>query len=288
LERGLDTVGPNGPELAVNGAAPPSVASVETGTSPAIEGSVTTPVAPTEFFKPSAPIPEPPPYAAFVGQVLGLALCLSILAFSAAYNVAHSFWRVSPVAVIAFVLAIILMVRLPGALRRIERPDNASDQKKLAWLSCVFVALFLVTATIVGMAIGTSGKETGQLLADSEARLRIAKTISEARDTAAQTIPAQIEMYKEIEPVVQVYGDVLRRMQVELPVYDEKFPTAHDKTLRSIRSVDLELKRADLLKQQIGVARDIELFDPAAQKSTWRERMQPLLDAETDLDSTRY
>lgn len=77
-------------------------------------------------------------------------------------------------------------------------------------------------------------------------------------------------------------------MQVELPVYDDKFPASHDETLKSIRSVDVELKRTDLLKQQIGVARDTELFDPVAQRRTWQERMQPLLDAESDLDATRY
>ena len=281
----MDTVAPND---AGNAETPASAdAAAESNTTPPIEASAAPIVAVTEI-QPSAPIPETPPYAAFVGQVLGLALCLSILAFSTAYNVAHGYWRVFPIAAIAFIAAIVLMARLPNALRRIERPDNAADQKRLICLSCIFVFLFIGTATIVGSAIGTSGKEAGRLLTDFETRARIAEMISQARDSAVLTIPAQIDMYKEIEPAVQIYGDVLRRMQVELPLYDRKFPNQHDSTLKSIRFVDHELKRTVLLKQQIGVARDVELFDPVAQKRAWLERMQPLLDAETDLDAKKY
>ena len=276
----METVGPNIPDVGSNSTTLASVdASVETGSNPSMEGSI----APAEFSQPSTPIAEPPPYAAFVGQVLGLAVCLSILAFSAAYNVAHGYWRVFLIAVIAFLAAIVFMIRLPGALRRIERPDNARDQKKLIWLSCLFVLLFIGTATVVGAAIGTSGKETAQLLADSDTRSRLAKTISQARDSAETSIPAQIAMYKDIEPAVHIYDELLRRMQVELPIYDEKFPNQHTKTERTVRSVEFDLKRTDLIKQEIGVARDIELFDPVTQKRSWQERMQPLLDAETDL-----
>jgi hypothetical protein len=226
-----------------------------------------------------------PPYANFVMQVLGLALCLSIVAFNAADNLAHGYWRVWIVAVGACIAAVALMLRLPSTWRRIEAGgDSDEHQKKLLRLSLIFVILFVATATIVGAAIGKSGRETGQLVADFKEMGELGSRISQARNAAESTVPANIEMYKDIEGDVQAFDAVLHRLHAELPVYDDKFPGEHDTTAKSMDSIEVGLKRASLLKQQIVVARDIEALSPDPRWQAWKDRMQPLLDAEAGLD----
>ncbi len=226
-----------------------------------------------------------PPYAIFVSQVLGLALCLSILAFNAADNLAHGYWRIRLVAVVSSIAAIVLMLRLPGTWHRIEAGgDSEEHPKKLLRRSLVFVLLFIAAAAIVGAAIGKSGRETGKLIADYKEMSRLGSRISQARNAAERNVPANIDMYKDIEGDVQAFDAVLHRLQAELPVYDDRFPDQHEVTSKSMESIEVGLKRASLLKRQIVVARDIEALDPDPRWQAWKDRMQPLLDAEAELD----
>jgi hypothetical protein len=94
-------------------------------------------------------------------------------------------------------------------------------------------------------------------------------------------------MYKSIETDVQKFDTTLRRLQTDLGVYDGKFPDQHDETVKSIHGIELGLKRASLLKQEIGVAKEIESLDSALQWSVWQNKMQPLLDAENALDNVK-
>jgi hypothetical protein len=227
----------------------------------------------------------PPPYAAFVSMALGLGLCLSVVTFNAAHNIGQASWRVSPISLIASVVAVVLMMGMPGMWRRTEsHPDEPGDHKKLLRRSAFFVLLFVATAAVVGAKVGKDGREAGQLIADFREMSRIGHRISSARNSVEPNVPAQIVMYKQIEPEVRDFDAVLKRIQAELPVYDEKFTDQHEQILKSIDSINLGLKRASLLQQQIAVARDIESLDPAPRIQAWKDRMQPLLDAETALD----
>jgi hypothetical protein len=232
------------------------------------------------------PSATPPPYALFVSQVLGLALSLSVAAFSAADNMAHGYWRFSPF-VISSVAAVAVMLRMPGTWRSVEAgtdADAVAHQRKLLRLSIIFIVLFIATAFIVGAAIGKNGKERAQLQNDFREMSSIGSRISRARNSVEHTVPAHVVMYKSIEDDVDSFDAIMRKIQAELAVYDEKFPGQHDQTARSIQSIGVGLKRASLLKQQIGVARDIESLDPAPRWRAWQDRMQPLLDAEDALD----
>jgi hypothetical protein len=214
-----------------------------------------------------------------------LGLCLSVVAFNAAHNLGQGYWRVSAIALMACVAAIVLMLWLPRVWRRIEaHPDELGHQKSLLRRTIFFVLVFMMTAAIVGLEIGKDGKATGQLVQDFHEMRIVGERISEARNSVEPSVPAHIVMYKAIEPDVRDLDAILRKIQAELPAYDDRFPDVHEQTLKSMASVNTGLKRASLLQEQIAVARDIESLDPAPRFQAWKQRMQPLLDAETALD----
>jgi len=249
--------------------------------------SVVPPVVSDTSLSVSAPPPHSafPPYARFVSMALAFGLCLSVVAFNAAHNLGQGYWRVSAIAVVAGIAAIVLMLWMPRVWQRIEtHPDELGHHKKLLWRSIFFVLLFMTTAIIVRLEIGKDGRATGQLEEDLQQMTFVGGRISEARSSVEPNVPSHIVMYKAIEPDVQEFDAILRKIQSELPAYDERFPDQHEQTLKSIDSVNTGLKRSSLLQQQIVVARDIESLDPAPRFQAWQERMQPLLDAETALD----
>jgi len=135
----------------------------------------------------------------------------------------------------------------------------------------------------VGFEIGKDGQSTGQLVEDLHAMKRVRDRISELRTSVEPNVPSHIVMYREIEADGQELDAILRKIQAELPEYDERFPDAHEQTLTSIASVDLGVKRVGLVQQQIAAARDIESLNPVALFQAWKQRMQPLLDAEIAL-----
>lgn len=234
----------------------------------------------------ASPAAPAPPYAVFVCQALGFALCLAAVIFNAADNIAHGHWRFSAVAAVSFIVAVVLLVRMPATWQRIEASgaDEFGLQGKLLKRSIFFVLVFAATGALIGFLVGQNGKETSQLEADFHEMSSIGDRISKARNTVERTVPAHIEMYKAIESDVDDFDAVLRRLQSELAVYDEKFPDQHEQTNKSVESVKVGIQRATLLKQQITVARDIEALRPDPQWQAWQDRMQPLLDAEHQLD----
>lgn len=230
-----------------------------------------------------------PPYSIFVSLSLGLFLCLSLLAFSAADDLAHGYLQISAVAITAAVLAIGFMVAMPFIWGRIENRDpNQPVQQKVLVLAIIFLLLSVGTSAMVGRAIGISGSETGQLLADSEERKMLGAAIARARSSTQSSVPSQIAMYKEIGPAVERFDVVLHRLEIELPIYDEKFPSQHYNTFATLRWVKTDLKRNEFLKQQIQVAANIEFADGATREKVWKEQMQPLLDDEAEYVPSKY
>jgi len=248
------------------------------------------PPEPLDYFKPVAPAPAAltnaaAPYAAFASLVLGFGLCLSVVMFNAAHSLAHGYWRVSPFSLLATGVAVVLMLLMPRTWRRIEAcPDEQGYHKKLLNRCAILVPLFMAIAATVGAAVGKSGSETADLLADLHEMTEVGNRITQARSHLEPTVPARIVMYKQIEPDVQLFAAVLLRLQAEYSTFDDKFPSQHARTLKGLDSINIGLKRAALLQQQIAVAREIETMDPAPRLQAWKERMQPLLDAEASLN----
>jgi hypothetical protein len=232
---------------------------------------------------------QTPPYAVFVSLVLGLCLCLAILAFHTADDVAHGYLHIFPVALFAAVLAAGFMIPMPSIWNKIEsRDQKASVQRRVLVLSIIFLLLFVGFSVVAGEAIGAMGKEIGQLLADSAERRRLGKGIAEVRGSMSGSIPSQIATYKEMGPAVERFDAVLRRLEIELPIYDKRFPAQHYTTLNTLSWVKTDIRRNDLLKQEIQVAADIEFAGAATQEQLWKQRMQPLRDAEEEYLPSKY
>lgn len=233
------------------------------------------------------PEQETPPYAIFAAQVLGSAVLGSIAVFNIAHDSARGQWHSTPSTVIATGLALVLLQRAPGGWNKIGELDQENGQvlrRNLLIRSIVFALLFLGAAAIVGFEIGKSGRESAQMTADFEKMSQVGRRISLARNGAAHTIPANIDMYRSIETDVQELDAILRRLRTELDVYDAKFPDQHEGTTKSMAAIELGIRRLALLKQQIAVAKEIDTIPPAAQWKDWQARMQPLLQEEGDLD----
>ena len=223
-------------------------------------------------------------------MALGLSLSLAVLAFKTADDVAHGYLHIFPVAVIAGVLAAGFLIPMPSTWNKIERldPDRSVVQQRVLVLSMLFLLLFVGISAVAGSAIGITGKETGQLLADSEERRILGKAITQVRGSMQGSIPSQIAMYKEIGPAVDRFDVILHRLEIELPAYDRRFPTLHLNTFTTLRWVETDLRRNDLLKHEVQVAADLELSDAATQEKLWKERMQPLRDAEEEYAPSKY
>jgi hypothetical protein len=140
----------------------------------------------------------------------------------------------------------------------------------------------------VGNGIGTSGAETNSLIADADQMSRLGERISNARNAAERTVPAQVEMYKSIEPDVEQLSSVLTKLQGEWAIYERKYPSQHETVAKTLRAIETGVKRMALLHQQIAAAKEIGNVDDADEQfRVWQTTMQPLLDRENELDSAR-
>lgn len=260
--------------------APSTAASPALGTAAAAQQLLDQPAIPA--------IASDPPYARFVLSSLVSAVMASVLAFNIADAAARGKWDSTVSTAIATVLCLLLVSYSVKIWSQIK-PGSGNEesgivQRKLRSRNVFFGILFIATGAVMGTLIGTSGAETNHLIEDSHKVREIGDRIAAARNSAARTVVGQVSMYKDIEPDVVTWDSFLRRMQKDLVVYDQKYPADHQNTAASIRSVEIGLKRADLLRRQIALAKEIETLRPEAQWDAWRTRMQPLLDDENALD----
>lgn len=234
-----------------------------------------------------------PPYATFVAIAIASALAASVIAFTLADGAARGQWTAAPVSVISTVLCLIFLsaaIRKAGNLRSMggAHPDALLRRRKLVRRSMFFAALFIGTAVLVGTQIGASGAETNNLISDIDQMSRLGDRISNARNAAERTVSAQVEMYKSIEPDVERLSLVLTRLREEYATYDSKYPSQHETVTTTMVGVEKGAKRMNLLRQQITIAKEIANVDDAdGQFRMWQTKMQPLLDRENELDSTK-
>jgi len=153
--------------------------------------------------------------------------------------------------------------------------------------SVVFALVFFAISAIVGVVIGRNGAEMTQLATDWNRMETLGRRISEARNAAKATVPSQIMMYEKIEHDVEEWESALGRLRGDFAIYDTKFPYQHQHTVKNIADLDVGLRRAALLKEQIAVGKAIKLLNVHQQWIAWQTRMQPLLDQENALDGTK-
>jgi hypothetical protein len=226
-------------------------------------------------------------YAAFASQILACSLACSVFAFELAIGAAPGVHKLTVLSVAA-VVAILLFgfsVRSWRGLKATDDASNVNYRRKLAYLGGIFAVLFLLAAALSGRAIGKSGSEAAQLASDFDTMSNLGDRISNARGAVDRTIESHLKMYKNIEGDVNDFDVVLHRLRMEMSVYDDKFPAHHATTMKSIHSIELGIKRADLLKKQIVVSSEIELLNPNIRWDAWQLQMQPLLDEENALDN---
>jgi hypothetical protein len=234
--------------------------------------------------------PFAPPYAQFAILALTSSIALSVIAFNIGDSLARKKWNSTPsTAVAALCAAALLALSLWtwGTLSSItigesERPSR----KKLLVRSTLFGVLFIVIALGLGAAIGTSGAETDRFIADIRQMSSIGTRIGNARNSAAGTVPAQIAMYKSVEADVIEWDSVLRKLRTDAEIYDQKYP-AQQEGAKILKSVDIGLKRAEFLRRQIALAKQIEALAPDAQWNAWQSQMQPIIDQENALDAVK-
>jgi hypothetical protein len=242
-------------------------------------------------------VPTPPsvsaPYAKVVSLLIGYALFVSLIVFNVAAAFTRNSWDSTISTSVATVAAVFLGLGAVRAWRQVVavEPDTGTAAKqqhrRILRNSAIIISLFFVSAGIVGNMIGQNRAEAAELNADLEKMSTIGGRISKARNAVESTIPSYVQMYRIIEPDVQELEPTFRRLKTELALYDGKFPAQHQTTSQTIANMDVGIRRMELLKQQIEVARQIEALESARQFAAWTTQMQPLLDSEDTLNKAK-
>jgi hypothetical protein len=151
------------------------------------------------------------------------------------------------------------------------------------------IALFFIVGLgggmILGARVGKSGMETESYVKDINQYVETGDRISQARNGARRTLEGQLAMYQQIEPDVIALKALVERLISENSEYAAKYPAARSTTAKSGANFENTSKRAELLLQQIAVAKEIRsLPDQDSQRALYREKMTPILEAEERLD----
>jgi hypothetical protein len=243
-----------------------------------------------------SPAPLPPdnaPYASFVSLLLGSAFLISVLVFNIANAIALNRFEAALSTVVATIGAALLAHGACRTWRRLVAVEPEADagqrlrHQRVLRSSAVIALLLWASAGIVGVAIGHSRAEAIQLAADLDEMANVGNRISKARNAVQATIASYVQMYRAIEPDVQELESTLRRLKTELGVYDGKVPTQHEQTTKSIANMEVGLRRAASLKQQIETAKQIDALDAGQQLAAWQTRMLPILASEEALGKVK-
>jgi hypothetical protein len=252
---------------------------------------------------PISPMPPPiqarttrAPYAAFTVWYLASVLSCSCAIFTIACGVGgKSIDDIATVVLIgSLVAACILVVAGGRTWHRIVAIEPANDvalkkrRRRVLVKAAVFAILFATISAGVGYVIGQNGAEAAQIKADLAEMQDTRDRISKARTpNGSVTLDWYIQMYKSIEPSVDHLAVVLHRLVNEYPSYGAKFPQNDQTASRVVSNLNIGIRRMDLLKQQIDVAKRIEGSDAEMQKLVWRTEMIPLFEQEDALDKSK-
>ena len=191
---------------------------------------------PTTLEQPAetGPPPEDAPYATFISLLLGSALFISVVVFDVADGFARNRWDTTILTIVATVAAVPLTRSALSAWRRVTAVEPETDamlkrrHRRVLRSSAIIILLFFAGAAIVGAAIGQNRAEAVQLTADLDRMNTVGTRISKVRNAVEATIPSYAQMYKTIEPDVEELTPILRRLKIELELYDGKFLAQHE------------------------------------------------------------
>jgi general stress protein CsbA len=236
---------------------------------------------------------ESPPYAAFAIRFLSASIVGSFLVVNLADAIARGHWVAKVYTIILLVIAILFAKSTSAVWHQIITTEPETDpalkrihRRVLRRCAVMFILLFTAAAA-VGSAIGTSGSQEIKLTADLAQVQVVGSRISKARDSVEPTVASHIQMYRTIEPDVLGLNAALQKLRDDYRIYDSKFPEQHKTILANQADVETGLQRMAILELQIGVAKQIDALDPNLQLAAWNQQMQPLLDREDALDSTK-
>jgi len=232
------------------------------------------------------------PYARFVVQVLASCFFASVGVFALFEAMARNTTAFTILA-ISIILAAALVWSARKTWQRILMAEPRSELKakrpnrRILVTSAVLVLLYLGSAALLGSVIGQNRSESIQFNFDTDHQKELADRISKVRNAVSTNIPSYLGMYAAIEPDVTEYASTLLRVRADLGIYDSKFPAQHAGTQSYKGSIEREIRRSELLTQQIAVAKQIELLDESQQLAAWQRDMVPLLKAEDTLDQSK-
>ena len=220
--------------------------------------------------------------------VIGCMFSVASVALLVADAMAREHWENPLVLAGAGVVAITFFTGFVSFDKRLRAEGELDGvvrfrRRRILVNAIIFAVIFFTSSSAIGYEIGVSGSETSQLIADLGMMRTVGDRISASRDSAARTIPAQIQMYESIDSDVQQFASVTDRLQSEIQTYDLKYPAQHVTTEDLIRSIKIASERAVLLQRQVNLARQLQSLSDDAQWSIWKEQMQPLLDQENSL-----
>lgn len=224
--------------------------------------------------------------------LFGLWLSLAVLALSflmcgIAVNLSnprHGF-ALALVSLVALSIFLFLAIRERRRQNSLEPASwSPSTTGRVLFLSICFAVVFSVAGAILGAKVGASGAATDAYIADLAQYRLYGKQLSDARNAAAETVPAQIAMYSTITSDVDRLQPVADRLVSEARQYEDRYPASQKVMNENIAVFQQTSKRCDLLRQQIRIADALAPMPPDQQLQEWRARMIPVLKNEDALD----
>lgn len=229
------------------------------------------------------------PYAKFVIQLLMACLCAFVGVF-AFFDATARNTSAFGVETLSMVLAVVFgwfgwttYKTILGIESKCELKSKRLSRKALV-TSLIFVVLYMGLAALLGSIIGQNRAEAIQLNFDIEHQKELADRVTKARNSISNSIPSYLAMYTGIESDVNDYFSTLLRLKGELPLYNTKFPNQNETMQKYSGTIEIEIRRCNLLKKQITAAKQIALLDAYQQGPAWRSEMLPLLEEEDSLD----
>ena len=231
-----------------------------------------------------------PPFGRFtLFALLGMTCCstLGFVVMDDAYRGRAYLLPFSIMVCIALAICVRQARGIWGKIGAIEAGDNSRVHLRgvMAWRLSFFLVISIAGGMTIGGLVGKSGSETEAYVADLALYRQIGDRISQARDSAEQTIAGQLDMYRKIEPDVVALKPVVDRLKDENQEYATKYPASRETNLSSEHTFEKTGKRDELLVKQIAVAKEIgTLPTEDAQLALYREKMLPILADEDRLD----
>jgi hypothetical protein len=258
-------------------ASPQDVTSTGTAVAPAHEQSIL-PIA--QESEPQAPVPSHVPYASFLIASIIAILLLSAIAFSVAQCWALNSWNAIKIAALLAALSIITF-KLGAQKWQLIRPAVNNNRLKLV---LAFISLsFVLASALFGLELGSTRAKLIALEQDWSHLSVIGDRISDHRSHIERTIPAHLEMYRNLSSDVLDFRATVARLLQDEQEYEAQYPEFHDQAESGIKNLRVAERRGLLLQKQVEIAQKISNQEESLRAMTWTLEMRPVLQEEIEL-----